>query len=220
MTGGPDRPGHDRPPTGDGRDGCGGRTRGGGQCGLPAGWGTPHRGSGRCRKHGGNTPTHLARGRRVAAERAVQLFGLPVVTTPERALIDELNRTNGHVAWLAGKVAELEPAAAVWGERKSVIRQATEGEYEVTTESGAGVNIWLQLYQAERAHLIEVAKASIVSGAAVAAADGTADLARRFADVLDRASIGSGLDWAQRDTLLARFAAELAELDETDGDDG
>lgn len=30
-----------------------------GYCTLPAGWGTQHQGFGRCRKHGGNTPTQV-----------------------------------------------------------------------------------------------------------------------------------------------------------------
>lgn len=32
---------------------CGGKTRGGGQCQRPAGWGTQHVGEGRCKLHGG-----------------------------------------------------------------------------------------------------------------------------------------------------------------------
>lgn len=41
---------------------CGARTRGnrkGGRCQLPAGWGTAHVGFGRCRLHGGNTPSQI-----------------------------------------------------------------------------------------------------------------------------------------------------------------
>lgn len=36
---------------------CGARTRQGGTCRKPAGWGTDHPGVGRCRLHGGATPT-------------------------------------------------------------------------------------------------------------------------------------------------------------------
>jgi hypothetical protein len=38
---------------------CGARTRHGGLCRRPAGWGTPHT-VGRCKLHGGCTPTGLA----------------------------------------------------------------------------------------------------------------------------------------------------------------
>ncbi len=39
---------------------CGARTRAGSQCGRPAGWGTAHVGFGRCKLHGGMSPSHLA----------------------------------------------------------------------------------------------------------------------------------------------------------------
>jgi len=35
---------------------CGAKTRSGGRCQLPAGWGTDHPGVGRCKLHGGATP--------------------------------------------------------------------------------------------------------------------------------------------------------------------
>lgn len=36
---------------------CGAKNRAGGSCGRPAGWGTDHRGKGRCRLHGGRSGT-------------------------------------------------------------------------------------------------------------------------------------------------------------------
>ena len=36
---------------------CGAKTRAGGYCTQPAGWGTDHLGFGSCRIHSGNTPT-------------------------------------------------------------------------------------------------------------------------------------------------------------------
>lgn len=35
---------------------CGGKTRSGGQCTQPAGWGTSHPGEGKCKLHGGASP--------------------------------------------------------------------------------------------------------------------------------------------------------------------
>ena len=172
-----------------GHERCGARTRSGERCGLPAGWGTPFPGTGVCRLHGGSTPTHLARARRVAAEQAVQLYGLPVVTSPERALLDEVNRTNGHIQWLRGQIAGLDPAELA---------------------SDEGVSVWLTLYQAERRHLTDVAKAAITCAAQAALADSAKHLGARMADVLERAV--AGLGWEQRDEVMARFAAELGGL--------
>jgi hypothetical protein len=39
-------------------------------CGQPAGWGTSHPGVGRCRRHGGSTPTQVIAAERLVAERA------------------------------------------------------------------------------------------------------------------------------------------------------
>jgi hypothetical protein len=188
MTGTADREGHDR---------CGARTRSGGRCGLPAGWGTGHPGAGACKLHAGATPNHQARARRVLAERAVQTYGLPVDTTPERALLDEVARTAGHVLWLAARVAELEPAELV------------------TTEYGPGVNVWLHLYRAERRHLGEVARGAITSCAADSAAASAAVLGQRMAGVLERAP--AGLERAQQDEILARFTDELGHPYNGDG---
>jgi hypothetical protein len=196
-------------------DRCGARARTGGRCGLPAGWGTGHAGIGACKLHGGAMPNHEVHARRVLAERAVQAFGLPVRTTPERALLAELDRTLGHVLWLSDRVAELEPAELVWGERKRTVRAAGDGE--VTTESGARVNMWVQLYQAERRHLAEVAKSAITSSAAASAAESAAELGRRMADMLERAL--DGLHWTERDAILGRFTRELRALPGDDGGD-
>jgi hypothetical protein len=58
MTGAAGRDGHDRPK-------CGAKKRQGeGLCERPAGWGTDHAGTGRCKLHGGSTKTQS-----VAAER-------------------------------------------------------------------------------------------------------------------------------------------------------
>jgi hypothetical protein len=56
MNDGANRAGHER---------CGGRTRRGTPCKLPAGHSTSHPGVGRCDHHGGATPTHEEHARRV-----------------------------------------------------------------------------------------------------------------------------------------------------------
>src|SRR5258708_38977216 len=92
-------------------DRCGARTRAAGVCGLPAGWGTEHVGTGPCRVHGGNLPSHVKRARRLAAAAAVSRLGIPVATTPEEALQSELARANGAVEWLSAKVSGLSDEA-------------------------------------------------------------------------------------------------------------
>src|SRR3954466_6759952 len=79
---------------------------GSGPCTRPAGWGTNHVGAGNCRKHGGSTPTGIKYGQRVAAEEAVKSYGLPREIDPDQALMEELWRCAGHVAWLGAIVGE------------------------------------------------------------------------------------------------------------------
>lgn len=69
MTGAPGRDGHDRPK-------CGAKKRQTeGTCERPAGWGTDHPGTGRCKLHGGSTRTQSVAAEREALEvRARVLF--------------------------------------------------------------------------------------------------------------------------------------------------
>ena len=98
---------------------CGANTKRGAVCNKPAGWGTPY-GHGRCRLHGGATPTHLRAAQRQEAERAVASLGLPRDVEPVEALLEEVHAAAGHVAWLRAHVATLEENAIVHGITRSV----------------------------------------------------------------------------------------------------
>lgn len=71
------------------------RQQGEGTCRRPAGWGTPHPGSGRCKLHGGSTPNHVTAAQveeaRRTADEALKLLGregVAPVTNPLEALAD------------------------------------------------------------------------------------------------------------------------------------
>jgi hypothetical protein len=148
-----------------GRDKCGGRKRdgSGGVCTRPAGWGTDHPGIGKCKLHGGSTPNHKAAARVVQARRDVATYGLPVDVEPGLALLQEVHRTAGHVAWLGAKVAELDPDDLVWGVTEEVDKGASEFT-GVDTTRAAKPNAWLQLYREERKHLVDVSAATVRAG--------------------------------------------------------
>ncbi|MFE2486054.1 hypothetical protein ACFXGR_22690 [Streptomyces mirabilis] len=126
-----------------------------------------------CRHHGGNAPQSLRAGeRRVTEERArvlVETYGRKIETTAAEALLDEVQWTAGHVAWLRERVQEIESEAAVaatdrehplvWG----VTREKSGGEDRGTTEEAAP-NVWLKLYQQERTHLVKVCSEAIRAG--------------------------------------------------------
>lgn len=128
-------------------------------CGQPAGWGTDHPGIGRCKKHGGASPSYLGEVQRLAATRAVATYGLPVETNPHEALLQELMRTQGHVDWLRIQVGQLDVdtvAGPVGSEGTNDVGVHFHPRYEP--------DVMLRLYHTERKHLIAVAKACAEAG--------------------------------------------------------
>jgi hypothetical protein len=159
MTMDPEQPGL------DGK--CGARKRDGSgeHCTQTAGWGTDHVGTGKCRLHGGATKSHAAAARTERARQAVSTYGLPREVDPSVALLEEVHRSAGHVAWLAEVVADLDREQLVWG----VVEEVDKGSGEFTgtdTTSAAKPNVWLELYHRERKHLTDVCKAALAAGIA------------------------------------------------------
>jgi hypothetical protein len=143
---------------------CDARKRqGDGTCKHEAGWGTDHPGEGPCKLHGGSTWSHRRAAQKSQARRDVETFGLPVEVDPAEALLEEVRRTAGHVAWLSEQVRAINPDDIVWGRTKTRQGVGAEGPIDVTDEAAA-VNIWLQLYQAERKHLVQVCTAALNAG--------------------------------------------------------
>lgn len=110
-----------------------------------------------CRMHGGAAPqVRQAAKRRLEAEHAqeaVATFGLPRDVDPHVALLEEVHRTAGHIAWLAAKIGDAE-----------------SDEGLVQTNFGPGnasqvvPSVWVGLYQRERTHLARVCKAALDAG--------------------------------------------------------
>lgn len=117
------------------------KTKGGGTCGHAAGWGTSHPGHGRCKWHGGCTPTHVKSAEAEIAEQAVETYGLPREIDALEALIEEVQRTAGHVRWLELKVHAL-------------------SEAELPT------SVYPPMYRQERRHGLDVYRSAIGAGIA------------------------------------------------------
>jgi hypothetical protein len=79
---------------------------------------------------------------------------------PHEALLEEVHRAAGHVAWLGEVVGQLERSQVVHGITRTV--QLPDGSR--TVEARAAINIWVKLYQEERDRLVRVAKAAIDAG--------------------------------------------------------
>lgn len=146
-------------------------------CTRPAGWGTSHPGTGRCKRHGGSTPSHVVAAQREQAREAAHTYGLRVDVDPRDALLQEVHRTAGAVAWIGEQVQALDTEAVVWGTAQVKERQVPV-PYDEDNGEGGGVitisettmkavlNVWVQLYQSERRHLREVCRDAIAAGIA------------------------------------------------------
>ena len=149
--------------------------------------GTPYR-HGRCKLHGGASPTHVKAAQRREAERAVALYGLPRDVEPHDTLLEEVHRTAGHVAWLAEVVGQLDPQQVVHG----VVRTVQGPGGSRTVEARAVLNPWVKLYQEERDRLVRVAKAAIDAGVAERQVRITEEQAQQLASRSRRRWIVSG----------------------------
>lgn len=116
-----------------------------------------------CPMHGGKAPQVRNAIERRRQERAAVLaaesFGVPVIVDPHTALLEELHRTAGAVAWLGALVADLDRSEIGWGRT----REKVGGEDHGTTHE-ARPSVWVSLWQGERDRLVKVAKACLDAG--------------------------------------------------------
>jgi hypothetical protein len=131
--------------------------------------------------HGGATKrSQAAAARNVAqgvAQAAVATYGLPTEVDPLDALLAELHRTAGHVAWLAQIVAGLQ-----------------QGQLSQATMSGRVPSVWVQLYQDERKHLTQVAATCLKAGVEERRVQLVERQGQLVADVIRRIVSALGLD--------------------------
>jgi len=93
------------------------------------------------------------------ARAMAETYGLPIEISPERAIIAEVHRTAGHVAWIEAQIRELDPSDLIWG----VTKVKEGGDDRGTTEESVP-HAFLKLYMQERAHLAKVCADAIRVG--------------------------------------------------------
>lgn len=138
--------------------------RGGEPCTKPKGWGTSHPGWGTCKLHGGSTPNGIKAAVKAMHAAEMATMGEPREIDPHDALLEELHRTAGHVAWLQMIVGALDPdeelVGPVGGEGITVGQFGTE----VIQHARKEPSVWVKLYQDERNHYARIAKTCIEAG--------------------------------------------------------
>jgi hypothetical protein len=130
-------------------------------CRRAAGHGTSHLGTGKCAFHGGNAPSHLIRAEKdrkkleiEAAAREVARLGLPVDVDPQEALLQEVHRSAGAVAYLQRIVSSLD-------DDNLTQEDSLPGGGSRTVPS-----VWLEMYDTERKLLVAASTAAIKCGVA------------------------------------------------------
>lgn len=140
---------HDHPKNAAGRLICGAKLGNGGRCQVGAGKDTGHIGFGKCGRHGGNTPTLRTSaakfiGGEVIDRMSMGGYGRPVEISPTDALLQEVSRAAGHVAWLAQRIDS-------WELKDGELMTAYQHET-------------LDLYHAERKQVVWVSKIALDAG--------------------------------------------------------
>lgn len=129
---------------------CGARIPTGRRCQRGAGAGTEHKGYGICSLHGGNTPQLTTVAARYMGADVIEKmttaygYGAPLELSPQEALLQEVRRTGGHVAWLAEQIG-------FWD------MDTTQFITPIRAQ-------WIELYHKEREMLTKVAKAAVDAG--------------------------------------------------------
>jgi hypothetical protein len=144
------------------------------------------------------------------AEDAVASLGLPRGVEPHQALLEEVHRAAGHVAWLAQVVGELDKNQVVHGITRTV--QLADGTR--TVEARAAVNVWVKLYQEWHDRLVRVAKVAIDAGVAERQVRLAEEQAQQLAQVIRAILIDLGHD------LADEHVREVVRLRLTEGGNG
>lgn len=145
-------------------------------CKQPAGYRTPHLGTGRCYRHGGSTPSHVKSGQIELARRECDRLGIPIEIDPTEALLREVWETAGNVEFYRMLVQQLpthpedDEITGYTDDMKPIYKRGEPGIYGRTYhQSGIPTgeskrHILVQMYEDERKHLVDVASAAVRLG--------------------------------------------------------
>jgi hypothetical protein len=156
---------------------------------------------------------------RLQAENAAQMFGLPQDVDPAQALLDEVQRTAGHVAWLGRMIQAIEnPEDIVYGLVEEVLEPVIETETGNTvtrTVSGkwkAQPSVWYELYARERRHLVAASKAALDAGINERIVKVYEQIGDRYISMMEKALDAMNPTGEQRTAAWQALYRELREL--------
>jgi hypothetical protein len=152
-------------------DRCGARKADGTICRNFAGAGTSHPKIGRCKYHGVPARTTPIAVERPMAEQRMRTYGSPIDVEPHVALLEEVRRTAGHVAWLSELVSDLLHEGdgyfeSIDDDGKRTLRPKTGLKQIDMSGKFEKPSVWVELYQEERRMLARVCKMALDAGVA------------------------------------------------------
>lgn len=106
-------------------------------------------------------PNHRKQAQEEIAKAGVDAFALPINIEPHQALMEELHRTAGIVAFYEAQIRDLDDTSQLTG---PVGTAGTALDTDLEHHPKAEANIWVRLHQDERAHLVKVAETCIKAG--------------------------------------------------------
>jgi len=173
---------------------CDAKTRSGGKCRRPGGWGTDHVGAGRCKLHGGSTRNHRRAARRAEAlDFAVGALGAEVACDPLEALLQSVRIASGQVVY--------------W--RVRLLPYQGEGEHaeqEPPRELIEGLDAALE-------RQAKCAKAAVDAGVAEKLVEIAGRMAERLTLAFEEAAQAMKVDAATRAVGVEVFAAAITRLE-------
>lgn len=153
---------------------CGAKTRKGSRCVRPAGWGTDHLGTGRCRNHGGASPQAQLAGVVQLARREASVMGAPLDVDPIKAILECIAIVAGEVQYCSARIAELEEHEAA-GKAVLVVERPLKDmggaedpsvTVEERREQAPGLHIWIVARREAMDRLVQYSNVAIKAGIA------------------------------------------------------
>lgn len=174
---------------GDAQQKCEARSNSGRPCQAVAGAGTGHFGAGRCFRHLGNTERGNAEGVMIM----VHAIAVHRRIDPEEALLEEMHRSAGEVAWL-----------------DSVLGKAAS---DLDLIEGGKLYSFVQMWQKQRVHYAAVSRAAVTMGVVERASERLRVYAETIVNVMNKALEASGLPDDQKIEIRANLRREMSALD-------
>jgi hypothetical protein len=170
---------------------CGAKRKNGELCRLFAGQGTSHKGSGRCKLHGGSTPTQEKHVVKMELQQRMVTLGEPVEdVTALGSLLHELYQSTGHCGWLRRQIADMSQSQIATVEGQALIR----------------------LYDGERDRKVRIARLAIESGVDEAKVLVMERQCVLLGEALSRACDTAGLSEPLRKRVGAALREELSNV--------